>query len=188
VWEAAPSVPDDYKMRAMGDFEHIKTDAPQIVALFDAMKRRGTVLDATLLVFRNEAERHPQSVGAGIVPWSYAVTKLAHQRGVQVDTGTDGAGFPYGKDGPDLGQVPSVHREMALLVGHAGFTPLQAIQAATQSGAAALGQSARRGTITPGKLADLVVLDADPARDIRNTTKIDFVVKHGRVYARQPGG
>lgn len=188
VWEAAPSVPDDYKMRAMGDFEHIKPDAPQIVALFDAMKRRGTVLDATLLVFRNEAERHPQSVGAGIMPWSYAVTKLAHQRGVQVDTGTDGAGFPYGKDGPDLGQVPSVHREMALLVGHAGFTPLQAIQAATQSGAAALGQSARRGTITPGKLADLVVLDADPARDIRNTTKIDFVVKHGRVYARQPGG
>lgn len=188
VWEAAPSVPDDYKMRAMGDFEHIKPDAPQIVALFDAMKRRGTVLDATLLVFRNEAERHPQSVGAGIMPWSYAVTKLAHQRGVLIDAGTDDAGFPYGKDGPDLDQVPSVHQEMALLVGHAGFTPLQAIQAATQSGAAALGQSARRGTITPGKLADLVVLDADPARDIRNTTKIDFVVKHGRVYARQPGG
>jgi imidazolonepropionase-like amidohydrolase len=184
VWEAAPSVPDDYRMRAMGDFEHIKPDAPQILALFDAMKKRGTVLDATLLVFKNEAEHHPQSVGAGIMPWSYAVTRLAHERGVLIDAGTDDAGFPYGKDGPDLDQMPSVHQEMALLVEHAGFTPLQAIEAATQGGAAALGQSAKRGTVTPGKLADLVVLDADPSRDIRNTTKIDFVVKNGRVYSR----
>ena len=184
VWEAAPSVPDDYKMRAMGDFEHVRPDAPRILALFDAMEKRGTILDATLLVFRNEAEHHPQSVGAGIMPWSYAVTRLAHKRGVLIDAGTDDAGFPYGKDGPDLDQMPSVHQEMALLVEHAGFTPLQAIQAATEIGAAALGQSAKRGTVTPGKLADMVVLDADPSRDIRNTTKIDFVVKNGRVYAR----
>jgi len=184
VWEAAPNVPDDYKMRAMGDFQHVKPDAPQILALFDAMGKRGTVLDATLLVFRNEAEHHPQSVGAGIMPWSYAVTRLAHQRGVLIDAGTDDAGFPYGKDGLDLDRMPSVHQEMALLVEHAGFTPVQAIEAATEVGAAALGQSAKRGTITPGKLADLVVLDADPSRDIHNTTKIDFVVKHGRVYSR----
>lgn len=182
VWEAAPNVPDDYRMRAMGDFQHIKPDAPQILALLDAMKQHGTILDATLLVFENEAEHHPQSVGAGIMPWSYAVTKLAHQRGVLIDAGTDDAGFPYGKDGPELGRMPSVHEEMALLVEHCGFTPLQAIEAATETGAAALGQLAKRGTITPGKLADLVVLDADPSRDIRNTTKIDFVVKNGRVY------
>jgi imidazolonepropionase-like amidohydrolase len=184
VWEAAPGVPDDYEMRAMGDFEHVRPDAPQILALFDAMKKRGTILDATLLVFGNETQRHPQSVGGGIMPWSYAVTKLAHQRGVLIDAGTDSAGLPYGKDGPDLGQMPSVHGEMALLVGHAGFTPLQAIEAATEVGAAALGQAAKRGTITPGKLADLVVLDADPSRDIHNTTKVDFVVKDGRVYSR----
>ncbi|HEY9111018.1 MAG TPA: amidohydrolase family protein [Rhodanobacteraceae bacterium] len=185
VWQAAPNVPDDYKMRATGDFEHIKPDAPQILALFDAMKRRGTILDATLLVFKNEAEHHPQRVGAGIMPWSYAVTRLAHQRGVLVDAGTDGAGFAYGKDGPELDQMPSVHQEMALLVEHCGFTPLQAIEAATEIGAAAVGQSAKRGTITPGKLADLVVLDADPSRDIHNTTKIDFVVKNGRIHSRE---
>jgi len=184
VWEAAPNVPDDYEMRAMGDFEHVRPDAPRILALFDAMKKRGTILDATLLVFRKEAEHHPQNVGAGIVPWSYAVTKLAHQRGVLIDAGTDDAGFPHGKDGPDLDRMPSVHQEMALLVEHAGFTPLQAIEAATEVGAAALGQSAKRGTITPGKLADLVVLDADPSRDIGNTTKIGFVIKNGRVYSR----
>ncbi|MBN8736093.1 MAG: amidohydrolase family protein [Xanthomonadales bacterium] len=187
VWEAAPSVPDDYGVRAMGDFEHVKPDAPQILALFDAMKKRGTILDATLLVFRNEAEHHPQRVGAGIVPWSYAVTRLAHERGVLIDAGTDDAGFPYGKDGPDLDRMPSVHQEMALLVEHAGFTPLQAIRAATEVGAAALGQSAQRGTVTPGKLADLVVLGADPSRDIRNTTRIEFVVKNGRVYSHVSG-
>jgi imidazolonepropionase-like amidohydrolase len=185
VWQAAPSVPDDYKMRAMGDFEHVKPDAPQILALFDAMKKRGTILDATLLVFKNEADHHPQAVGAGIMPWSYGVTKLAHQRGVLIDAGTDNAGFPYGKNGPELDKPPSVHQEMALLVEHCGFTPLQAIEAATEIGAAALGQSAKRGTITPGKLADLVVLDADPSRDIHNTTRIDFVVKHGRVHSRE---
>ncbi|HET7561113.1 MAG TPA: amidohydrolase family protein [Rhodanobacteraceae bacterium] len=186
VWEAAPSVPDDYRMRAMGDFAHIRPDAPQILALFDAMKAHKTILDATLLVFRNEAEHHPQSVGAGIMPWSYTVTRLAHQRGVLIDAGTDDAGFPYSDKGPDLQQPPSVHQEMALLVAHAGFTPLQAIHAATAVGAAALGQAAKRGTVTPGKLADLVVLDADPSRDIHNTTKIDFVVKHGKVYTPSP--
>jgi imidazolonepropionase-like amidohydrolase len=174
-------------MRAQGDFRHVAPDAPPILALFDAMKRRGTILDATLLVFRNEAARHPHKVGAGIMPWSYAVTRLAHQRGVLIDAGTDGSGFANGKGGPQLDGPPSVHQEMALLVGHCGFTPLEAIEAATEVGAAALGQAANRGTVTPGKLADLVVLDADPSADIRNTTKIDFVVKHGRVHARGSG-
>ncbi|MGN6314324.1 MAG: amidohydrolase family protein [Rhodanobacteraceae bacterium] len=185
VWEAASHVPDDYKMRAHGDFGHVKPDAPQIRALFDAMKKHGTVLDATLLVFKDEAEHYPQGVGAGIMPWSYAVTDLAHRRGVLVDAGTDDAGLPDTGKGPDLNAMPTVHQEMALLVEHCGFTPIEAIQAATQVGAMALGQSAKRGTITPGKLADLVVLDADPSRDIHNTTRIDFVVKNGKLYSRE---
>ena len=184
VWEAAPHVPDDYKMRARGDFEHVKPDAPQILDLFADMKKRGTVLDATLLVFEDAAEHYPQGVGAGIMPWSYAVTRLAHQRGVLVDAGTDDSGLPSTDEGPDLGSMPSLHQEMALLVQHCGFTPIEAIQAATQVSAMALGQSAQRGTLTPGKLADLVVLDADPSRDIHNTTRIAFVVKNGRVYSR----
>ncbi|HEX6614651.1 MAG TPA: amidohydrolase family protein, partial [Rhodanobacteraceae bacterium] len=186
VWEASPHVPDDYSMRARGDFEHVKPDAPPILAVLDAMKKRGTVLDATLLAFKEEAERHPQAVGEGIMPWSYAVTKLAHRRGVLIDAGTDDAGLPFTDKGANLGAMPTVHQEMALLVQHCGFTPVEAIRAATQVGAMALGQSAQRGTVTPGKLADLVVLDADPSRDIRNTAKIEFVVKNGRVYSRDP--
>lgn len=184
VWDAARNVPDDYRVRAMGDFTHIRPDAPQIVALFNAMKQRGTILDATLLPFLDEATHAPAKVGAGIMPWSYAVTRLAHQQGVLIDVGTDSSGLVDGAHGPDLKALPEVHSEMALLVEHCGFTPIEAIRAATQVSAAAMGQSAQRGTITPGKRADLVVLNADPSRDIGNTRKIDFVVKSGRIYPR----
>lgn len=184
VWDAAPRVPDDYRVRAKGDFTHIRPDAPQIVALFKAMKQRGTILDATLLPFVDEAKHAPTKVGAGIVPWSYAVTRLAHQQGVLIDVGTDSSGLAHGAQGPDLKALPLVHSEMALLVEHCGFTPLEAIRAATQISAAAMGQSAQRGTITPGKRADLVVLDADPTQDIANTRKIDFVVKNGRIFRK----
>ncbi len=183
VWEAAPTVPDDYAGRARGDFLHIRADAHGIVALFDAMHQHGTILDPTLNVFREEAEHQPKKVGAGIMPWSYAVTKLAHDRGVLVDAGTDSSGLPDGADdNPDLQALPEVHAEMALLVEHCGFTPLEAIHAATEVGAMAMGQSGTRGTIATGMRADLVVLDADPSVDIHNTSRIAVVVKNGIVY------
>ena len=187
IWEAAPHVPGDYAMRAMGDFEHIPPNAPAILALFKDMKARGTILDATLSVFRIESERRPQSVGKGIMRWSYAVTRLAHEHGIPVDAGTDSPGLPFGKTAPDLDAMPGIHAEMALLVEHCGFTPVQAIQAATQYSAMAVGHGADRGTITPGKRADIVVLNADPSRDIHNTTRIDFVIKDGTIYRRHSG-
>ena len=185
VWEAAAKVPDDYGVRAKGDFTHVRPDAPKILALLDSMKAHGTILDATLDLFRDEAEHHPANVGVGIVPWSYQVTRLAHEHGIPVDVGTDTAGLPEDADGnPDLKALPGVHAEMALLVEHAGFTPIEAIHAATQVSAQAQGQEATRGTIVPGKRADLVVLTADPGQDIHNSTKIDFVMKNGKVYRR----
>ena len=73
-----------------------------------------------------------------------------------------------------------MHREMAIYV-EAGLTPMQTIVAATSSGAAQmppLGE-ADFGTLVPGKVADLVVLDADPLADIRNTLKINRVMRLG---------
>ena len=178
-------MPEDYGVRAKGDFTHVRPDAPVILALLDTMKAHGTILDATLDVFRAQAEHHPDSVGAGIVPWSYAVTRLAHARGIPVAAGTDSSGLPDAADGnPDLHALPGIHAEMATLVEQVGFTPVEAIRAATQVSAGALGQQASRGTIAPGKRADLVVLTADPAKDIHNTTKIDFVIKNGNVFRR----
>jgi imidazolonepropionase-like amidohydrolase len=182
VWEAAPRIPQDYGVRAHGDFTHIRPDGPRIISLLEEMKERGTILDATLRVFAWEAEHHPEAVGEGIVPWSYAVTRLAHERGVLIDAGTDSGGLPTAKDGPDLTAPPAVDEEMELLVAHAGFTPVEAIRAATEVSAMAIGQLAERGTIRAGKRADFVVLSADPAADIHNVRKVVEVYKDGRLY------
>jgi imidazolonepropionase-like amidohydrolase len=70
---------------------------------------------------------------------------------------------------------------MELLVTRAGLTPLEAVTAATRTGAEILGVDRTSGTVQVGKVADLVVLAADPARDIRNTRQITHVIKGGRV-------
>ncbi|HEX5386154.1 MAG TPA: amidohydrolase family protein [Gemmatimonadales bacterium] len=73
----------------------------------------------------------------------------------------------------------SVHQELELLV-HAGFTPAEALLAATRNGAALIGADSL-GTIVAGKAADLVVLRADPLDDIRNTRKVERVMLRGRL-------
>jgi imidazolonepropionase-like amidohydrolase len=77
----------------------------------------------------------------------------------------------------------SLHDELALLV-QAGLTPMEALQAATRNPARFFGNEKEMGTVQAGKLADLVLLDADPLQDIRNTTKIRAVVANGRTFDR----
>ena len=78
----------------------------------------------------------------------------------------------------------SLHQELALLV-EAGLSPLEALQAATLNAARSLDRADSLGTIEPGKLADLVLLDDNPLEDIRNTQKIAAVVLNGRYLDRQ---
>jgi imidazolonepropionase-like amidohydrolase len=66
----------------------------------------------------------------------------------------------------------------------AGFTPLEALQTATLNPAKFLGMEDRLGSIEKGKLADVVLLDANPLEDIRNTQKIAGVVVNGRYLSR----
>jgi imidazolonepropionase-like amidohydrolase len=61
------------------------------------------------------------------------------------------------------------------------MTPVEALKAATIDGARYLGMEDVLGSITPGKLADLIILNADPREDIRNTTDIEWVLKNGEV-------
>jgi imidazolonepropionase-like amidohydrolase len=77
----------------------------------------------------------------------------------------------------------SLHDELALLV-KAGLTPMQALQAATLNPAEFLGSSQEMGTVEPGKIADLVMLEADPLEDISNTQKIAAVVFKGKFFDR----
>jgi imidazolonepropionase-like amidohydrolase len=77
----------------------------------------------------------------------------------------------------------ALHVELERLV-EAGLTPLEALQTATVNPTRVLEKADSLGTIEPGKLADLVLVDANPLEDIRNTQKIRAVVADGRLYRR----
>ncbi len=96
--------------------------------------------------------------------------------GVRILAGTD-LGNPYVYPGFSL------HDELALLV-QAGLTPLEALQTATINPAKFFGKEKVLGTIEKGKLADLVLLDANPLEDIDNTRKINAVVLNGHLLDR----
>ncbi|MBS1853697.1 MAG: amidohydrolase family protein [Acidobacteria bacterium] len=90
-----------------------------------------------------------------------------------------------GTDGPDPYVYPgfSLHDELEWLV-KSGFTPLEALQAATLQPAKFLGKQEEYGAIEVGRAADLVLLDANPLEDIRNTRRIFAVVDGGKYYSR----
>ncbi|MDQ7806061.1 amidohydrolase family protein [Amycolatopsis sp. A133] len=100
----------------------------------------------------------------------------AHRAGVGILGGTD-CQNPYVFPGFSL------HDELDFLVA-AGLGPRRALQTVTRDAAAFLGRADTAGTITPGKVADLVLLDADPLADIRAVRRIDTVVTAGRVLGR----
>jgi imidazolonepropionase-like amidohydrolase len=97
--------------------------------------------------------------------------KRLHEAGGVVVAGTD----------QSLGAA--LHRELELLV-EGGIPPLDVIGIATRSGALFLGKERELGTLEEGKLADIVLLDANPAEDIENLKKIRAVIKAGVVIDR----
>ncbi len=96
-----------------------------------------------------------------------------------------GVGFLLGTDIPGFGFTGfTVHDELALFV-QAGFTPLEALQTATINPAKFLGLEKSLGTVEKGKVADLVLLDANPLDNIVNTKKISAVVVSGRYLSKE---
>ncbi|MEX0734351.1 MAG: amidohydrolase family protein [Steroidobacteraceae bacterium] len=127
-------------------------------------------------ILDSETTREFQSILQPIIPLELANVRLFNEAGIMLLAATD-VGVPF--------QVPgiSLHVELERLV-EAGLTPLAALQAATLNPALILGMTDSLGTIEPGKLADLVLLDANPLEDIRNTQKIRAVVANGQLYGR----
>lgn len=180
---------------------------PQARGLIARLAKRRVPVDPTLVVFKNmlllsdleDVHKHPDNArvperlrtywdgyrrGQGLAPGSrdrrakefgkyQELTGLLHQAGVPLLVGTD-APEPYCPPGYAL------HQEMELLVA-SGLTLAAVLQAVTMTNARALKQLDRLGSVAAGKAADLVILDADPTADIRNTRKISRVIHGGRV-------
>jgi imidazolonepropionase-like amidohydrolase len=100
-----------------------------------------------------------------------------HRAGVPFLAGTDTA--------PGVYILPgfSLHDELANFV-EAGFSPMEALQTATSNPAKFLGVENDFGSIAPGKIADVVLLNANPLDDIHNTRKIEAVIANGRLFDR----
>ena len=149
-----PELLDDPAPRAVFD--------PGALARWDDPARRAEVVDDPGFEDRKAAFRQLQDF-----------VKTMHDAGVEVALGNDAgtANVPFGW---------GMHHEMALYV-EAGLTPMDAIVAATATGAGRMPPvgEADFGVLEAGKAADLVVLNADPLADIRNTLEIDRVMRLG---------
>jgi imidazolonepropionase-like amidohydrolase len=185
-------------------FGHSVRDQPVDEELIALMKKNGVAciptldLDEAFFVYADRPDwmQQPffrQSLDPGVWEWlrspAYKVKEQArkdfamaqanaralHQAGIRVGLGTD--------SGATIARVQGFaeHRELELMV-EAGLTPAQALDIATARSAALLGL-ADRGSVRDGLRADLVVLEADPVADIRNTRRIARVYQAGREVA-----
>lgn len=175
-------------------------DSIRADSLFGAFRRHDTWHTPTLVVRRDldslqarmeldpHLARFPAWVQSMIRPADMApgngVPLAARQRIVRA-MHRRGIGILAGSDAPNPGSAPGIglHTELALLV-QAGLTPLEALQAATRNAAAFLGTADSMGTVERGKVADLVLLEADPLEDIRNTRRVAAVVLRGHLLPK----
>jgi imidazolonepropionase-like amidohydrolase len=110
------------------------------------------------------------------VEWLASI-QPAHRLSVKLLAGTDTAGAAL----PRIPAGVSLHWELEHLV-EAGLSPLDVLRIATQNGAEAVGAQDDLGTIEPGKLADIVLLDKNPLENIKNTQTIWRVFKGGWMF------
>ena len=129
-------------------------------------------------------EWKPEKMREGLTPGYFELTRRVFAKELEIVAEMNRAGVQIlaGSDSLDPYVFPgsSLHEELALLV-KAGLTPIEALQAATRNAASYLGMLDTSGTIERGKIADLVLLDANPLADISNTQKINAVVLGGRL-------
>ncbi|MEJ7809562.1 MAG: amidohydrolase family protein [Gemmatimonadaceae bacterium] len=114
------------------------------------------------------------SVGRAMLAKRLAQVARMHRAGVLVLAGTDA---PLRNSPPGFG----LHEELTLLA-RGGLSPFEVLRIATLEPARYFGMLDSAGTVAPGRLADLVLLSADPLRDIRNTRRVEMVVANGRLY------
>lgn len=161
--------------RMQADWSRIDPDGPELGALLRLMAARGVALDPTLFVHRiGERDRARFSLEEfATATEGYRgmarFVRRAHESGVMLLAGTDGA---------------SLNDEMEAYV-DAGVPVIDVLRAATVNGARWLGRKDEFGTIQPGRRADLLLVDGDPLRNIRDARNVSAVIKEGRVVIRK---
>jgi imidazolonepropionase-like amidohydrolase len=159
-------------------FAQIDLDGPDAKALYAVLRDRRPWLDPTLAVFERRADAPPEKTSrenAQMMATGFDnMKRLTHRaalEGARIVMGGHST-VPFA----DRGEAP--WRELELLV-ESGFTPLEAITAATGTAAGFLYREQELGTLRPGLTADLVVLQQDPLRSIRNIRTIERVMASG---------
>jgi imidazolonepropionase-like amidohydrolase len=140
--------------------------------MINALVKNKVPVDPTLSIYEAMLKDDPQNQYL----WSKVLqlTKMLYDHGVTIMSGTDI---------PNLGLIPgiSLHHELELLV-KSGINPLNVIKIATGNGAEALGILDDVGTIESGKQADMIILNANPIRNIRNIEAIEGVIEDGQFF------
>jgi imidazolonepropionase-like amidohydrolase len=157
----------------MALFEWVYHPASERVAVFEpGVDKVAPELAGPL----NDAGASPQAAprAASLVARYLSLIRILHRAGVPMVAGTDQTVPGY-----------SLHRELELYV-EAGFTPMEAIQAATSVPARIMHVDGEVGTVTPGKRADLLLVDGHPLERIADTRNVVLVVANGRRYLPAP--
>lgn len=214
IFEGASPLEDEFLKGAKGPGKFLVTyDADRAAKLFTLLARNQTWQCPTLvwerggnLIELSDFEKDPRAKYVPAywkdVTWKRFADQVRHEfntddlstrrrfveKELQVVKAMREAGIPFlaGTDTPPGVYIfpgSSLHEELQRFVA-AGFTPMEALQTATLNPAKFLGRENELGTIEKGKLADLVLLDANPLDDIRNTQKIAGVVANGRYFSR----
>ena len=161
-----------------GPFDHflwlnlVDPNSTKIYEMINALVKNKVPVDPTLSIYEAMLKDDPQNQHL----WSKVLqlTKILYDHGVTIMSGTDI---------PNFGLIPgtSLHHELELLV-KAGINPLNVIKIATSNAAEALGILDDVGTIEAGKQADMIILNANPIRNIRNIGAIEGVIEDGQVF------
>ena len=183
AYQVSETMPHAYHHRAGVEEARFKDgDNPVVGGLFEAMKARGTVLDATLLVYQDMAKDHAAHPSG---PTPYCSDSLAerlagqaYRDGVLISAGTDGFS-------PQADPWPALQDEMEIMQDKAGMKPADVVRSATQVGAISLHKQDQMGTIVPGKLANLVFVAKDPDVDVRAFRSVVLTVKRGAQFWRK---
>jgi imidazolonepropionase-like amidohydrolase len=181
--EAAASY-DEHKAAKV--FAHLAKNGTWVVPTFTAVLRDSEIFSARVTTDPRLKYIPPavQKQWTEVAAAGAAIKSKSYDRKLQVVGAIHRAGVPL-LAGTDVGSVQpyvyagfSLHDELALLV-RAGLTPMESLQTATINPARFLGIEKDLGSIEKGKVANLVLLDADPFADIHNTTKISEVFQAG---------